>query len=56
VVTWVVASLTHLLLLLKPMPMQITFAIMLTDLVYAMDQQQVQQQDVIVYDANNLLK
>jgi hypothetical protein len=42
--------------LLKHQPLQITFAIMLMDLVYVMDQQQVQQQDVIVDDANNLLK
>jgi hypothetical protein len=42
--------------LLKPQPLQITFATMLMDLVYVMDQQQVQQQDVIVDDANNLLK
>jgi hypothetical protein len=56
VVTWVVASLTHLLLMLKPILMQIPFVMMLMVLVYAMDQQQVQQRDVIVYDANNLLK
>lgn len=42
--------------LLKPQPLQITFAITHMDLVYVMDQQQVQQQDVIVDDANNLLK
>jgi hypothetical protein len=42
--------------MLKHTALQIAFAIMLTDLVYAMDQQQVQERDVIVYDANNLLK
>jgi hypothetical protein len=42
--------------LLKHQPLQIIFATMLMVLVYAMDQQQVQQRDVIVDDANNLLK
>jgi hypothetical protein len=52
VVTWVAARVMTLLLMLKHMQMQIAFVMMLMDLVYVMDQQQVQQEDVIVYDAN----